>query len=548
VEWTYDRFRHFGAALPEDSKTRMRQINEELSTLSTTFTQKLLAASKDGAFVTTDRSALAGFSDGQIAAAAAAARARNVPGYVVPLQNTTQQPALQSMSNRESREALFNNSWNRAEHGGENDTRDTIAHMAKLRAEKAQLLGYPDFAAWQISNQMAKTPEAALHLLDQLVPPATARADAEAKDIQALIGQSTKAQDGGFKLAPFDWNFYSERVRKAKYDVDERAARPYFELNRVLEDGVFYAATKLYGITFYERKDIPVYNPDVRVFEVRDTDGKPLALFYADYFKRDSKQGGGWTHWIVGGSKLIGTLPVVQNVCNFAKPAAGEPALISQDDVRTMFHEFGHALHAMFGSVEYPSLAAHFPRDFVELPSQFNEHWMNDPDVFTHYARHYKTGEPMPAELSAKLRKAQTFNQGYAFTELLAAAELDMQWHLLPADAPLQNPDEFEKAALEKTKLLIPAVPPRYRSSYFLHIWANGYAAGYYAYIWSEMLDDDAFDWFTQHGGLTRENGDRFRRMLLSRGNTQDLETMYEAWRGGPPKIDGLLRERGLAP
>ena len=327
-----------------------------------------------------------------------------------------------------------------------------------------------------------------------------------------------------FNLQPWDWDFYSEQVRKAKYDLDESQVKPYFELRNVLENGVFYAATQLYGITFKERHDIPVYNPDVRVFEVFDADGKPLALWYCDYFKRDNKNGGAWMKNFVAQSKLLGTLPVVYNVANFTKPAAGQPALISFDDVTTMFHEFGHALHGMFADTEYPSLSGtSVPRDFVEFPSQFNEHWASYPAVFNHYAKNYKTGEPMPAELAAKIKKAETFNEGYALTELLAAAELDMQWHTLPASAPLQNPDEFETEALTKKHLLISDVPPRYRSSYFMHIWGNGYAAGYYAYLWSEMLDDDAFQWFEDHGGLTRANGDRFRQMVLSRGNTEDL-------------------------
>ncbi len=542
VEQTYDNFTHAGANLSDADKTKLKDINEKLSVLTNAFRQKLLAATKASAFTTTDKSALAGLTDGQIAAAALAAEARKQTGYTLPLQNTTQQPALQSLTNRATRKALFDEGWNRAEHGDDTDTRDTIAQMAKLRAEKAKLLGFPNFAAWKIENQMAKTPDAALKFLDALVPAATANANREAKDIQSVID----AQKGGFTLAPYDWEFYSEQVRKAKYDLDEAAVRPYFELNRVLEDGVFYAATQLYGITFKERKDIPVYHPDVRVFEVTDADGKPLALFYCDYFKRDNKEGGAWTSSFVSPSKLMGTLAVEYNVANLPKPAPGQPALISYDDVRTMFHEFGHALHGMFASVQYPSLGGNVPRDFVEFPSQFNEHWRDDPKVFAHFARHYKTGEPMPAELVAKLKKAETFNQGYSFTELLSAAELDMQWHLLPADAPLQAPDAFEKAALEKTKLALAAVPPRYRSTYFLHIWGDEYGAGYYAYLWSEMLDDDAYAWFTEHGGLTRANGDRLRQMVLSRGVTEDLEKMYETWRGGPPRIDGLLQQRGL--
>jgi peptidyl-dipeptidase Dcp len=546
IERTYARFIHAGANLSDADKSRLKKINEQLSVLENAFKQKLLAAAKASAFTTTDKAALAGLLDGQITAAELEAKARKQPGYLLPLQNTTQQPALQWLRNRATRKALFENSWTRAERGGDTDTRDTIAQIAKTRAEKAKLLGFLTFAAWQVEDQMAKTPDAVLRFLDALVPAATANANSEGQDIQAVID----AQKGGFTLAPYDWEFYSEQVRKAKYDIDETAVRPYFELNTVLRDGLFYAATQLYGITFKERKDIPVYHPDARVFEVTDADGKALALFYCDYFKRDNKQGGAWTDSFVSPSKLLGTLPVLYNVANFPKPAPGDPALISYDDVRTMFHEFGHALNGMFSAEQYPSLASlgpDIPRDFVEFPSQFNEHWFTDPAVFAHFAHHYKTGAPMPAELVAKLRKADTFDQGYALTELLAAAELDMQWHLLRADAPLQTPDTFERAALEKTKLALAAVPPRYRSAYFLHIWSEGYSAGYYAYLWSEMLDDDAYDWFMQHGGMTRANGDRFRKMVLSRGNTQDFESLYEAWRGAAPTINGMLRERGLA-
>jgi peptidyl-dipeptidase Dcp len=545
VDYYYKKFVHSGANLSEADKVALKKLNEEESTLSQEFVTRLLAATKDAAYVTTDKNALAGLSDSQIAAAAEAAKGRKVEGYVVPLQNTTQQPDLALLQQRSTRQVLFENSWNRAERGGANDTRDTVSRLAQLRSEKAKLLGFPNYGAWKLEDQMAKTPESAIKFMDALVPGTTAKAHSEAGDIQALID----AQKGGFQLEPWDWNFYADQVRKAKYDLDEAQIKPYFELNNVLENGVFYAATQLYGITFKERKDIPVYHLDVRVFEVSNADGTPLALWYCDYFKRDNKNGGAWMDSLVGQSKLLGTLPVVFNVANLAKPVPGQPALISFTDVTTMFHEFGHALHGMFADTTYPTLSGTgVPRDFVEFPSQFNEHWATYPAVFQHYAKHYKTGEPMPAELAAKIKQSQTFNQGYALTEVVAAAELDMQWHTLAPGTPRQQPDEFQTKALERTHLLLSYVPSRYRSTYFAHVWGGGYAAGYYAYLWSEMLDDDAYQWFEDHGGLTRANGDRFRKMVLSRGNTEDLGKMYAAWRGGEPAIEPMLKYRGLIP
>ena len=543
VEYDYKEFVKAGALLSEADKAKLKKIDEEDSALQATFTNKLLAATKARALQTTDAAALAGLSQEQMATAAQAAKARGEKGWMLPLQNTTQQPDLAVLKDRATRKALFDNSWNRAERGDANDTRSTIAQLAKLRAEKAALLGFPNFAAWRLTDQMAKTPQSAIHFLNELVPPATAKAAHEAKDIQALID----AQHGGFALQPWDWEFYSDQVRKAKYNFDANQVKPYFELNNVLKNGVFYAAHMLYGITFKERKDIPVWQPDVRVFEVYDANGKPLALFYCDYFKRDNKSGGAWMSNLVTQSKLLHRLPVVYNVANFTKPAAGQPALLSFEDVTTMFHEFGHALNGMFADTEYPSLSGTAtPRDFVEFPSQFNQHWASYPAVFKHYALNYKTGTPMPAELEAKLMASRTFNQGYKLTELLAAAELDLQWHTLPASAPIENPDTFQTEALKKTHLDIRYVPPRYRSTYFLHIWANGYAASYYAYLWTEMLDDDAYQWFLDHGGMTRANGDRFRRMILSRGNTEDLAKMYRDWLGAEPKIGPMLKDRGL--
>jgi len=543
VEIVYDDFVHSGANLPAAAQEQLKVLNKEESALADAFSKKLLGAAKAGRYLTADAAALAGIGDARLAAAAQDAKSRNVEGYLVPLQNTTQQAVLASLSVRATREAIYRNSWERAEHGDENDTRSTVVRLAQLRAQRARLLGFPSHAAWALKDQMAKTPEAALEFMAVLVPVATATALSEAKDIQALID----AQHGGFTLQPWDWALYGEQVRKAQYDLDEAEIKPYFELNKVLEAGVFYAAHQLYGISFKERKDIPVYESDVRVFEVSDADGKPLALFYCDYFKRDNKNGGAWMSQFVDQSTLLGTLPVVYNVANLPKPAPGEPALISFDDVTTMFHEFGHALHGMFANTRYPSLSGTATaRDFVEFPSQFNEHWAMYPAVFDHYARHYKTGAPMPAALVEKIKKARNFSAGYDLTEVLAAAELDMQWHVLPASAPPQNPDQFEKQALAKTGLDIAGVPPRYRSSYFLHIWSGGYSAGYYAYVWTQMLNDDAFQWFDEHGGLSRENGDRFRRMILSRGNTEDLAAMYVAWRGAPPSIDAMMKYRGL--
>ncbi len=544
LEVYYHDFVASGANLPDSGKARLMEINKTLSRLETAYDEKLLAATKAGALVVDDKSKLAGLSDGAIASAEKAAADRGLSGkWVIPLQNTTQQPSLQSLSDRDVRHQLFENSWTRTEKGDSNDTRDTIATIAQLRAEKAALLGYPNWSAYVLEDQMAKNPEAVETFLAKLGPPAVAKAHAEAKDIQAMI----KKHGGKFKLEPWDWELYAEQVRKAKYDLDEEQLKPYFELNNVLENGIFFAANKLYGITFKERKDIPVYQPDVRVFEVFDKDGSTLGLMYFDYFKRDNKQGGAWMDTFVDQSKVLGTKPVVYNVANFTKPANGQPALLSFDDVTTAFHEFGHALHGLFASQNYPTTSGTaVARDFVEFPSQFNEHWALDPTVLKHYAINYKTHEPIPDSLVAKIKKARTFNQGYDLTELVEAAQLDMQWHLRPANAPKADVDAFETAALKKTHLLVAEVPPRYRSSYFTHIWTLGYSSGYYAYLWSEMLDDDSYAWFVKHGGLTRENGQRFRDMILSRGHTMDYGEMFRAFYGKDPEIGPMLENRGL--
>ena len=544
VEVRWQEFKLAGATLSDPQKTQLKALNQEAATLSTRFTHRLLAATQAGALILNDKAQLTGLSDGELAAAAEAASQRGLKDrWLLALQNTTQQPDLQTLSRRETREALFNASWQRAEKSDDNDTRQMIARLAKVRAEQAQLLGFKTYAEWKLQDQMAKTPDAALRFMREIVPAATDRAKREAADIQAVIDR----QQGDFKLAPWDWNFYAEQVRHAKYDLDESQIKPYFELNNVLQNGVFYAATQLYGITFKPRNDLPVYHPDVKVYEVFDHDGSSIALFYADFFKRDNKGGGAWMGNFVEQSKLLGSKPVIYNVSNISKPVAGQPALLSWDEVITLFHEFGHALHGIFADQQYPGISGtETPRDFVEFPSQFNEHWASDEQVFKHFARHYQSNEPMPQALHDKIIKANKFNKGYDMTELLSAALLDMHWHSLTASEPLQDVDQFEQRVLLQDKIDLAEVPPRYRSSYFQHIWGGGYAAGYYAYLWTEMLADDGFEWFKEHGGLTRENGQRFRDMILSRGNSSDLRQLYREWRGHEPQIEPMLINRGL--
>jgi peptidyl-dipeptidase Dcp len=549
VERDYQEFIRAGAQLSDADKATLRKLNVEETTLSTQFHQRLVAAAAAGAVVVDDKATLAGLSDGDVASAAEDAKARKLDGkYLLALQNTTQQPVLASLQDRDLRARVLEASETRAEHGDGNDTRQIVQRLARLRAQKARLLGFDSYAAYSLSDQMARTPEAALKLLTDTVPAATAKARGEVVEMQKVIdAQSAGSTTGNFKLAASDWDFYAEQVRKARYDLDQSQIKPYFELDNVLHNGVFHAATQLYGITFKQRTDIPTYHPDMQVYEVFDTDGSSLALFYTDYFKRDSKSGGAWMDVFVEQDGLTGARPVVYNVCNFTKPAAGQPALLSFDDVTTLFHEFGHALHGMFSKVKYPSIAGtSTSRDFVEFPSQFNEHWATDPKVFAHYARHYQTGEPMPQALVDKIQKSKTFNSGYATTEYLSAALLDMAWHTVPADAPPKDVDRFEAESLKRFGVDLAQVPPRYRTTYFDHIWGGGYAAGYYAYFWSEVLDDDAFEWFKEHGGLTRANGDAFRAGILSRGNTVELSQLYRDFRGKDPSVDALLENRGL--
>lgn len=543
TEYYLQQFELAGANLSDADKEKMKAINSELATLSTLYNSKLLIARKNGAVLFANEKDLEGLSAGDIAAAKNKAKEAGKEGYLIGLLNTTQQPLLPSLTNRASRERLFKSSWNRAESNDDGDTRETLEKMAKLRLKKANLMGKKSFAEWRLQDQMAQKPEAAMNLLAQIATPAVAAAKLEAAEIQKLID----AQKGGFKLEPWDWNFYAEQVRKAKYDLDENEIKPYFEVNTVLEKGVFFAAKQMYGITFKPRTDLPVYNDDVKVFEVFDNNGKSLAIYYLDFYTRDNKSGGAWMNNFVNQSNYLKQNPVIVNVYNFAKPVGNNPSLISFDDVTTMFHEFGHTLHGLFASQEYVTLSGtNVPRDYVEFPSQINEHAALDPTVLKNYAVHYKTKEVIPQALIEKIKKAETFNKGYDVTELLAAATLDMAWHSVENEADFKPTLEFEKAALQKYGLLVNEVPTRYHSPYFAHIWGGGYSSGYYAYTWSKTLDYNVYDWMQANGGMTRDNCDRFRKLILSVGNSVDLNKAFTDLIGHQMKIGPYLKNAGL--
>lgn len=545
LEVTYQRFILAGAKLPAADKQTLKALNTEAAQLTSRFNQHLLAAGKAAALVVEDVGELDGLNEDEIAQARAAAEEKGLHDrWLIPLLNTTQQPWLAALRNRQTREKLFTAGWLRTQRGDENDTRQIVLRLTQIRARQAQLLGFDDYAAWKIADQMAQTPAAAQRFMRDIAPAARARAEKELADIQQVID----AQQGGFTARAWDWAFYGEQVRQAKYAIDESQIKPYFALDNVLVDGVFWTASQLFGLTFTERADIPVYHPDVRVWEIFDEDGTGLALFYGDFFARDSKSGGAWMGNFVEQSTLNGTRPVIYNVCNYQKPAAGQPALISWDDVITLFHEFGHTLHGLFASQRYATLSGtNTPRDFVEFPSQINEHWASHPEVFTRYARHYQSGEPMPGALREKMFSATLFNKGYDMTELLSAALLDMNWHSIRADRDINDVDAFEAQAIKQENLDLEAVPPRYRSSYFAHIFGGGYAAGYYAYLWTQMLADDGYQWFVEQGGLRAENGRRFREAILSRGNSSDLAELYRQWRGHDPLPEPMLKNRGLS-
>ena len=537
LEFYYETFIFSGANLSEKDKQELKKINEELATLVNQFNLNTLQNRKENALIVTNEEELEGLTKEEKETIL-----QKDGSWKIPLLNTTQQPFFISLKNRETRKKLYEKSWNRAIKG-EYATEKIITKIAKLRAQKAKLLGYNNYAEWALQKSMAKTPEFVFNFFNELLPIATKKVKEEAEDIKKII-----SSEGGKiekNIAPYDWDYYAEKVRKQKYDLDESQIKPYFELFNVLENGVFYAATKLYGITFKKRKDIPVYHPDVVVYELFEESGEALGLFYGDFYARESKKGGAWMSSFVTQTKLLEQKPVIYNVCNYTKPSGNAPVLLTYSEVETLYHEFGHALHGFFADQKYPSLSGTaVARDFVEFPSQFNENWALYPDILKNYAFHYQTKEIIPQSLIEKIKKASSFNQGYAFTEVLLAAFLDMQWHTLSDIEEIDNVTLFEEE--QAMKKFPKEVPPRYRSTYFSHIFGGGYGAGYYSYQYSEMLDHDAFNWFEENGGITRENGQRLRDMVLSRGNTEDYQQMYGKFRGKLPTITPLLKARGL--
>lgn len=545
LEDTHREFVRAGAQLSEAEKERMREINERVSTLTTQFQDNLLEITQERAVLVDDVNKLDGLSKDRISAAREAAAERGEDDkYLLTITNTTRVPILKSLNNRDLRERVWKASAYRGigQDGGI-DNRPIILELAKLRAEKANLLGYENFAAYKLDPQTAKTPDAALDMLTDLIPPVIQNSQNEADAISEMMRED--GIDGA--VQPWDWNYYAEKVRKAEYNIDESEVRPYFELDRVLKDGVFHTMEQLFGITFEERHDLPVYHPDVRTFNVYDENGEQIGLFYADYFERDSKRGGAWMNSFVSQSHLLDKKPVIVNVMNIPPPAEGEPALISFDNVTTMFHEMGHAVHGLFSDVKYPSQSGtSVPRDFVEFPSTFEEDWAIQPEVLENYAIHYETGEQIPQELLDKVIEASNFNQGFDTQEYLAATMLDMEWHLLGQDEIPQDVQTFENNALTKYDLDMEAIPPRYKSPYFAHIFAGGYAANYYAYIWSEVLAADAFAYMMEQGGLEKENGNRFREYILSQGGSDEAMELYKEYRGQEPDVKHLLKRRGL--
>ncbi len=546
TELLYEQFVHEGALLSDADKATLKKLNSEIAVLQTKFTNQVNAGTKEAAVLVDKVEELDGLSQEAVTRAAEAATAAGHKGkYLLEQTNTSRPSYLAELNNRDVRRRVLEASLARCSSGDSTNTHATITRLASLRAEKAKILGFPNFASWALKDQMAGRPEAVERLIQQLTPACRTKVAADVAELEAFA-QQTEGKD--FKLAAWDLDYYAERLKKAKYDLNEADLKPYLVLDSVLKNGVFYAANQLYGLTFKPRPDIPVYADGVQVYEVFDQDNTPMALFYTDYFRRPTKTGGAWMSNFVQQSTLFGTKPVIYNVCNFEAPAKGEPAFLTSDDVETLFHEFGHALHGLFASQKYETLSGtNTPRDFVEMPSQFNEHWMTDSLVLRHYARHYKTGEAMPQELIDKLKATATYGQSYSLAENLAAVAIDMAWGMLPAGETVKDVDAFERDVLTRAGLDFALVPPRYRSAYYLHVFAGAYASGYYSYLWTEVLDHNIYDWFASHGGLTRQNGQRFRDEVLSRGNTAPVGTFFTTFTGlQEPDMSSLLRFRGL--
>ena len=546
TELLYEQFVHEGALLSDADKATLKKLNSEIAVLQTKFTNQVNAGTKEAAVLVDKVEELDGLSQEAVTRAAEAATAAGHKGkYLLEQTNTSRPGYLAELNNRDVRRRVLEASLARCSSGDSTNTHTTITRLASLRAEKAKILGFPNFASWALKDQMAGRPEAVERLIQQLTPACRTKVAADVAELEAFA-QQTEGKD--FKLAAWDLDYYAERLKKAKYDLNEADLKPYFVLDSVLKNGLFYAANQLYGLTFKPRPDIPVYADGVQVYEVFDQDNTPMALFYTDYFRRPTKTGGAWMSNFVQQSTLFGTKPVIYNVCNFEAPAKGEPAFLTSDDVETLFHEFGHALHGLFASQKYETLSGtNTPRDFVEMPSQFNEHWMTDSLVLRHYARHYKTGEAMPQELIDKLKATATYGQSYSLAENLAAVAIDMAWGMLPAGETVKDVDAFERDVLTRAGLDFALVPPRYRSAYYLHVFAGAYASGYYSYLWTEVLDHNIYDWFASHGGLTRQNGQCFRDEVLSRGNTAPVGTFFTTFTGlQEPDMSSLLRFRGL--
>jgi len=551
LEETYKGMVHAGALLTAEQREQVKEINSQLSTLTTDFSQKVRAATVANALIVDTAEELAGLSDAEIEAAAKLAAEKGEEGkYAIALQNTTRHPLNPSLTNRETREKLFKLSAHRSDQAGENDTRMLLATIAKLRAQKAALFGEPDWATYTMYDRMAEKPATALGFMEQMVPAIAETQRREAAEINAMIA----AEGKNFSVEPWDWNVYAEKIKAEKYAFDESVVKPYFQLEKVLEDGVFFAANKLYGLSFKRRTDLPVYHPDVWTYTVFDRDGSELGIFYFDPFQRPSKRGGAWMSNFVEQSHLWGNKPVIYNVLNIPKAPEGEVQLVDWDNVETTFHEFGHALHGFFANQQYESLSGTATaRDFVEYPSQVNEMWASYPEVLQNYAQHYETGETIPMEMVGKIQATAKFNQGYDFGEVVEAALLDMKWHALSPEeaAAIDTPekvDAFERKSLKELGLEIDLVPPRYRSTFFNHIFSSpaGYSAGYYSYLWTEMLDKDSRKWFLDNGGLTRANGDHYRETVISQGGTMDYFEMFQNFAGREPDVTPMLVSRGL--